>query len=55
MLQYESARYGAVHLVTATFGQWLCSPVVGNFFKFSYLQNLKFGKIRICFTVFCII
>ena len=29
--------YGAVHLVTATFGQWLCSRqiMVGKFFKFS--------------------
>ena len=32
--------YGAVHLVTTTFGQWLCSSqiVVENFFEFNTSQ-----------------
>ena len=37
----SSSVYGAVHLVTTTFGQWLCSGqiVVENFFEFNTSQN----------------
>ena len=44
------SQYGAIHLVTTTFGQWLCSGeiMIEKFFEFYTFQNSQIISITNC-------
>jgi hypothetical protein len=46
----QNFTYGVIHLVTTTFGQWLCSGeiMVKKFFEFYTPQNSQIISINVC-------